>query len=521
MDATRPYVFRYRGARKPPRPNVYKYRSESERGREYLLYELRGVYLCECRGAKRSKSGLCKHIKHRIEKDGYDWRNATVTNVGTAVMTRPNNPVALANLPSDIKPIPVMARPSLPSEAEFRMMTLIASAAVDGGASMLPKGIENPKQALAVMLAGHELGFTPFASLRQVYPVNGKMQLMTQGLISLVLGRDPTAVFVFHRYDHEGADVELIRGGVSRVRIAFEESDRARAHLGERKKRDPSRTLTNRKDNSTYHPYFDPPQYEIDPESPWGKFSRDMFCYRAVSRCVNLAAPDCVNLGMGVPVTDGLRWTELEARADYMPESAMHRALATGELDVKQIAQAGGLDPEGDEASPIGAGAATVVDPRPAAQNARAAQTTATKGRAASEARPKAPAASANDAVGKSMQRTKDEFPTDWPRNWRTLSNRFNWGDNGLAYKQLNAADAAECLRMLRGMRGEAEPEEIGMTTPAAGSSEQSAGYETADKAESQDAQPEAEAPEGGAEADAGDEPEDADEAVPEGDKGA
>src|SRR5688572_8441396 len=94
MDATRPYVFRYRGARRPSRPNVYKYRSESEKGREYLLYELRGVYLCECRGAKRSKSGLCKHLKHRITKDGLDWRDAKVTNVGTAVMTRPSNPVA-------------------------------------------------------------------------------------------------------------------------------------------------------------------------------------------------------------------------------------------------------------------------------------------------------------------------------------------------------------------------------------------------------------------------------------------
>lgn len=127
----------------------------------------------------------------------------------------------------------------------------------------------------------------------------------------------------------------------------------------------------------------------------------------------------------------------------------------------------------------------SVTDEPPPAQPATSttltASTSGTRSRGASAAPPSPPAAQTGslaetiDKIGKLMLDTKNQWPTDWLRNWTQLNDRFGWKGDGLAYKKLDAADAAECLRMLRSMRGEAEPEDIGTTNEHANKDEAAA----------------------------------------------
>lgn len=198
----------------------------------------------------------------------------------------------------------------LVTEDQFRIMWGIAKTVGKGGsngpsAGMVPDAIKTPEAAMAVMLAGHELGFPPFSAFRLIFPVNGKMQLMTEGYVALVKQRDPTARFIFHEITDEGADVELIRNGVSQIRVRYTESERLRAHQGytqdgdwedydwydrEKKATVKRRRKTVKKDADGNAIWLE------DTSSPWYTHRADMFAWAATKRCVRFGAPDLVNL---------------------------------------------------------------------------------------------------------------------------------------------------------------------------------------------------------------------------------
>lgn len=60
---------------------------------------------------------------------------------------------------------------------------------------MLGKDIKTPEQALTVMIAGRELGFTAMQSLRAIYIVEGRVTLSADAMVALVL-RSPECEYL-------------------------------------------------------------------------------------------------------------------------------------------------------------------------------------------------------------------------------------------------------------------------------------------------------------------------------------
>lgn len=306
-----------------------------------------GRYWCNCPGfeAARRRGGECKHIEFQRVIDRVNPRyreREPMTNL-PAVKERDT---AVTTAPRELQPTPVGAGEMLPTPAQFEMMSKIASTVLEAGAGMVPTNIKTPQAALAVMLAGHELGFTPFASLRQVFIVNGRTELMTQGLIALVMQRDPTAYFKWHRYDSQGADVELFRNGVSIIRCAYGADDVAQSHQGYKKKGQWKTAQSGRQYFQAERDANGKVIYERDEESPWFEYPRDMYAYNAVKRCCRLGAPDLLLLAprFDVDARPGADYHLVEA---VDPTAPLHKAIMRGEVDPGRVV---GDAPDDDEA---------------------------------------------------------------------------------------------------------------------------------------------------------------------------
>jgi hypothetical protein len=207
------------------------------------------------------------------------------------------------------------------------------------------------------MLAGFEVGIPPFSALRRIFPVNGKTEMETQLLMGLVKAADPTAQFVFHRYEADGADVELFRNGVSVLRCTYTEADRDRSKQGYKK-------MGQWKQGQNGRNYFEAVKdangkikYEADEESPWFKYPRDMYAYNAVKRCCRLGAPDAINMiGFRADAVDAPYRVTLEERArgdeDAAPVAPLTKALREGQVRPEAVFGSEDTPPPPDDDEP-------------------------------------------------------------------------------------------------------------------------------------------------------------------------
>lgn len=304
----------------------HTFESKTRPGVVYTVAVLDGAYDCDCPGF-RITSGNCTHVKE-LRRSQPMSNLPAVREVADIV-------------PEGYQPLDLRPPNRLPEEAEFQMMTKIAGTVLQAG-GMVPASIKTPQAALAVMLAGHELGMPPMTSLRRIFIVNGKTELETQGLMGLVKAMDPSAHFIFHRYSNDGADVELIRGGRSVIRCSYTQEDRDRSKQGQRKV-----IASWRNANGKNVPVFAKDEsgnivYEDDPESPWFRYPRDMYAYNAVKRCCRLGAPDCINqIGGFTENAQPAYIIDRDSRAigdeDAAPRPELTEALVNGELDPADV----------------------------------------------------------------------------------------------------------------------------------------------------------------------------------------
>jgi hypothetical protein len=197
------------GVRTWPEPVVH-IKESSSKGREGNVYRVLAwhfVYECDCPARVE-----CKHIKEQREEDLADLEYLKEIRAMTTIEERGLVPVKSPELGA-----------ALVTKDQLETYREIAKQAVKA-VGMVPKGMTED-QAVAVVLAGHELGFPPFAALRVMFPVNGKIQMMTEGWEALVRDRDPTARFVYHYIGEDGADVELFRGGRSEIRVKYTDAE--------------------------------------------------------------------------------------------------------------------------------------------------------------------------------------------------------------------------------------------------------------------------------------------------------
>lgn len=321
--------------RHPNSPRYYEWDSESEPGRKHRTMVYNGeVKGCTCRGAKHGcwHQQYAARLEHAIRTESsIQEEDVTKEKTTTAVA------VAKPQLPSTEVQAPTPGVGALlPSPAQFDLMWRMAQTAKNAGAGMLPDNIKTPEAAMAVMLAGYELGFPPFAALRQVFIVNGKTQLMSEGLYALMKQRDPSLEVEWHERSTTGAEASLWRHGKEIIRIRYDESDRQRAHQGERLKfGGDGKPQRDAKGVKQYWP--------MDSDSPWAAYPRDMFAWAVLKRLQRFGAPELVNLApmLHEPPEDD---TFIEP-----PRTPLSSAIAEGKVPLVEAATANEVpDPEGD-----------------------------------------------------------------------------------------------------------------------------------------------------------------------------
>lgn len=148
---------------------------------------------------------------------------------------------------------------------ELTVMKVIAQTAITARGQAVPKDLDTPGKAMAIMMAGYELGFMPMTSLRHIFAINGRTEPDAQAMAALVLQGDRTARFIWHEYSQDACDVELVRAGRAPVRVRYTREDAEKS--GQLKK-----------------------------GGPWQSYTRDMLAYSSMKRCCRLGAPELVNL---------------------------------------------------------------------------------------------------------------------------------------------------------------------------------------------------------------------------------
>jgi hypothetical protein len=299
-----------------PKPIVHIVESTSK-GREGDVYRVlawHGVYECDCPARVE-----CKHIKAQREADLADL--AWLKEIRAMNTIEERGLVPMSDQAVETYRAPKLGT-ALVTADQMQTMKDIASTVMKAGAGMVPDTIKTPEAALAVLLAGHEMGVPPFRALDLIYPVNGHMKMMTELMVALVEQRDPTARFVYHHIGFDGADIELFRKGISKIRITYTDEERKRARLGMIKaggggeqwlpvrnadgspkkhpQTNPNGSPHPKAGKTIYerNPDYDPRKTEWveDPDSNWYMYPAEHFTWMALKRCIRFGASDLVNL---------------------------------------------------------------------------------------------------------------------------------------------------------------------------------------------------------------------------------
>lgn len=247
-------------------------------------------------------------------------------------------------IPAEYAPLRPGRAGQLPTVPEMDMMRAIASNAIaavanqDRTGRMLPLGIKTVEQAMMVMLKGHEYGLQPLTALSRLFIVNGRIEPDTQTLMGLVRKLDPTARFVFTKYERSHVEVELYRGGDLTIRVLYDREDAKLSGQSKVKRR--RKWVGGRQTND----------FE-DVLGPWQLFERDMLAYNAVKRCCRLGAPDLINMIMpDVPFISDLepayRIEEGERTPGDDVVNPLTRALNEGTVAPADVFGAGEDDPD-------------------------------------------------------------------------------------------------------------------------------------------------------------------------------
>lgn len=233
---------------------LYVARSTSREGGEYRVQVSPdgGSAVCDCPGALTH--GACWHLSEALR--GEDEARSSRT-------------VALAPFP--VHPPTTL----LPTKSELEVMGLIARTIVMSPGYAIPAALDRPDKAVAVMLAGRELGVPPMASFRHIFVVNGRTEPDAQVMTGLVQHYDPTARFEWEERSHERCVVTLHRAGRAAIRSEYTLEDARRSG-----------------------------QFKEDGRGPWKLYTRDMLAWAAVKRACRLGAPEIINGIVGHQVTE-------------------------------------------------------------------------------------------------------------------------------------------------------------------------------------------------------------------------
>lgn len=100
-----------------------------------------------------------------------------------------------------------------PTLNQFQTIVKMGSYMPRAAGLTIPKSISTPEAAISVLLAGMELHVGPMTALRHIAIVNGRAEPDAQLMLGICMAKEPSARFIWHRHDADGAKLELRREG--------------------------------------------------------------------------------------------------------------------------------------------------------------------------------------------------------------------------------------------------------------------------------------------------------------------
>src|SRR3990167_10501869 len=188
-------------------PATFEVPSETS-DRIYKLEVHDGQAVCDCPGF--TNHGHCRHVDEATKEE-------PVTDIPTEesrALTVAPQPLAVA-----------MPTRTLPTREELSIIGSIAASVVKAAGHAVPKDMDSPYKAVAVMLAGWELGMKPMTALRHIFVVNGRTEPDAQAMMGVVRALDPSADFIFHEWTSDKCRVELRRAGRTPLIIEYTKED--------------------------------------------------------------------------------------------------------------------------------------------------------------------------------------------------------------------------------------------------------------------------------------------------------
>jgi hypothetical protein len=202
------------------------------------------------------------------------------------------------------------------SESDFKVLTQQAQMLVKTG--FLPKAIDTPEKAIAIILTGKELGIPTMCALRSIDVIQGKPTVSPQLMIALINRSRELENIVFEPNIKnnlvESVSVTMKRKGRSQHTETFTRADAQNLGLLQ-------------KDN-------------------WKKQPSVMLKWRAVAACARVVFPDVV---LGLYLTEEMGDTSLnfdEMGASDIPEVKTSQEFRQTQFEVYHEERTGSLPPE-------------------------------------------------------------------------------------------------------------------------------------------------------------------------------
>lgn len=147
-----------------------------------------------------------------------------------------------------------------PNDSDWGKMRDCSQMLVTSG--MLPKDINTPQKAMAIMMKGHELGIPPMQAFSQISVIKGKPTVSPELMLALILRRFPETVINYEQLDNDGCVMIVTRAPSKAQKFSFTMQDAKNAGL-------------TGKDN-------------------WRKYARAMLRSRCVSEMARSLFPDVI-----------------------------------------------------------------------------------------------------------------------------------------------------------------------------------------------------------------------------------
>ena len=204
----------------------------------------------------------------------------------------------------------------IPSRSEMSVIRqLVADLAPLVGTDFLPRQIDNPHKALAIILKGRELQIPPMEALAQLYVVNGKVTMQAQLMLALI-ARSGKGSWTIEESTDEVCTVTMERSDSgTKHTLSFSLEDARVAGLLER---------------------WDNRKQQMAPNEVWHKYRPAMLRARAISACARIVFPDVIGglytpEELEVPVTYDADNDEIVIDAEAIDLSALDNVGAADE----------------------------------------------------------------------------------------------------------------------------------------------------------------------------------------------